>query len=514
MADSEEVMLKPELVSKTAFLYASTIGGAILSYIALFFATRFVGDIGYGVVAFGLSFAGVFLFVTDFGLSSSHTKKVSEGKDLQSCLSVYLLTRLALVGVFAGLVLAALFMWEDVLGQRFGDSETHLVILIVLMYYIQSSITTVFSTTFLAQRDVLRAQAIALSDVMARAVATLLVIAMGWGLVGLACTYAIEGFVALAVALFLARGRLPRVRLSAANKALFKEYVKFATPIAVATVFGTIVLFLDKIIIQYSSISSAETGIYYAAQRILAFYLALSPVISSVAYPLFSQRYSKEGGKEWVSQATTSMIRYFIIGTIPIMFFLIVFSGEILSIFLSASFAAGAVAFSLLAIAYSIDVAISPFSSQTLGMGLSRTYGKIQLATMVLIIILDFILIPTSFMSIPLLGWGINGAAASYLVGQVLLMVLYYENARRVLKLKAPKGLVSTTCASALAIAAVYLLSTYVNITRFYDIVALLALYVGVFICLAVLFRAVTVKELRDLLKMLRQKNLLHIPHK
>lgn len=514
MVDGEEVMLKPELVSKTAFLYASTIGSAILSYIALFFATRFIGDIGYGIVAFALSFAGVFLFVTDFGLGSSHTKKVSEGKDLQSCLSVFMVTRLLLVGVFAAFVLAALFLWEDVLGQGFEAPETHLVILIVLLYYVQSSITYVFTTTFLAQRDVVRAQAIALSDVMARAIATILVVTMGWGLVGLAATYAVEGFVALAVALFLARGRLPKIRLSAAHKALFKEYLSFAAPIAMATIFGTIVLFLDKIIIQYSSSTSAETGIYFAAQRILAFYLALSPVISSVAYPAFSQRYSKDGGKEWISKATTSMIRYFILGTIPIMFFLIAFSGEIMSIFLGATFAAGAVAFSLLAIAYSIDVCISPFSSQTLGMGLSRTYGRVSVVTMMSIIVLDFVMIPSSFFSVPLLGWGMNGAAASYLVGQVVLMLLFYTNARRILQLKAPKGILRTTCASAVAITAVYLLSTFIVISRFYDLVALLAVYVGIFICMAILFRAVTVKELRDLLYMLRQKNLFHRPHK
>lgn len=515
MADGEEVMLKPELVSKTAFLYVSTIGSAILSYIALFFATRFVvDDVDYGAFAFALSFAGIFLFVTDFGLGSSHTKKISEGKDLQSCLSVYMFTRLALIGVFAAFVLATLFLWEDVLGQGFEVSQTPLVILIVLMYYVQSSITYVFSTTFLAMRDVVRAQAIALADVMARALATIFVMLMGWGLVGLACTYAVEGFIALAVALYLARGRLPKIRLSAAKKALFKEYVSYAAPIAAATILGTVVLFLDKIIIQYSSVSSAETAYYAAAQRVLAFYLALSPVISSVAYPAFSQRFAKDGGTEWISKATTSMIRYFLLGTIPIMFFLIMYSGQILSIFLSSAYAAGATAFSLLAIAYSIDVTISPFSSQTLGMGLSRAYGKFQLATMVSIIVLDIVMIPTSLFSIPLLGWGINGAAASFLIGQVVLMVLYYQSARRIIHLKAPKGIIKTTCAAAIAITAVYLLGTLLDINRFYDIVALLLVYVGAFLGMAILFKAVSVKELHELIRMLRQKNLLHRPHK
>ena len=509
-----DASLKPELVSKVAFLYASTIASAVFSYIALFFATRFVGDTGYGILAFALSFSGVFLFITDFGLGTSHIKKVSEGEDLQSCLSVFLFIRLALVGAFATIVLSALFLWQDILGQGFETADTQLVILIILLYYVQSSITYVFTQTFLAQRDVVRAQAIALADVASRAVATMLVIALNWGIIGLACTYAVEGFVALAVALFLARGRLPKIRLSAVKKTLVKQYARFAAPIAVTGIFGTVVLYGDKILIQYSSISSAETGIYFACQRILSFYLVLSPVIASVAYPAFSQLNAQKQGRETISMMTTSMIRYLLLATIPIMFFLVAFSGDILSIFLSSSFAAGATAFAILAVGYSIGLTISPFGSQILGMGMSGTYGKYMMISTIAMIALDVILIPSNLFSIPLAGWGMNGAAVSLLVGSVILAVLFYSNAKKLLQLKAPKGMIATACAAISAITPVYALSIYVELSRFYDLIAVFFLYAGIFIAFAVLFRAISVNEIKDMLKMVRQKNMIHRPHK
>ena len=514
MGDGLNTSLKPELVSKAAFLYASTIAGAVFSYIALFFATRFVGDTGYGILAFALSFSGVFLFITDFGLGTSHVKKVSEGEDLQSCLSVFLFVRLALVAAFATIVLSALFLWQDILGQGFETADTQLVILIILLYYVQSSITYVFTQTFLAQRDVVRAQAIALVDVASRAIATLLVIALNWGIVGLACTYAVEGFVALAVALFLARGRLPKIRLSAVKKTLVKQYARFAAPIAVTGIFGTVALYGDKILIQYSSIDSAETGIYFACQRVLSFYLVLSPVIASVAYPAFSQLNAKKQGRESISMMTTSMIRYLLIATIPMMFFLIAFSGDILSIFLSSSFATGATAFAILAIGYSIGLTISPFSSQILGMGMSGTYGKYMMTSTIVMIVLDVILIPSSLFSIPLVGWGMNGAAVSLLVGSVILAVLFYSNAKKLLQLKAPKGMIGTTCAAISAITPVYALSIYIELSRFYELIAIFLLYAGIFIAFAVLFRAISVKEIKDMLKMVRHKNLVHRAHK
>lgn len=513
MSEGVGVSLKPELVSKAAFLYVSTIASAIFSYISLFFAIRYIGDSGYDSLALALSFSGVFLFITDFGIGSSHIKKISEGEDLQSCISVFMVIRLALVGAFAVIVFAALFIWTSVLGNGFDSSDTPLLIIIFLLYYVQSSITYVFTATFLAQRDVVRAQAIALTDVASRALATLLVIAMGWGLVGLACTYAVEGFAALMVALFLARGRLPRIRLSAAKKALMKQYAKFAVPLAATAILGTVVLYGDKLLISLADISKTETGYYYGYQRILSFYMALSPVIASVAYPAFSQLNSQKQGKESISLMTTSMIRYLLLATIPMMFFMIVFSGDILSILLKASFATGSVAFIILAIGYSLGLTISPFGSQTLGMGMSGTYGKYMMISSIAMVALDFLLIPSSMLSIPLFGWGMNGAAISLLVGQFILAILFYSNARRHLQLKAPKGIVGTTCASVVAILAAYLFSLYIEVSRFYDLLALFFLFVSVFIVFAIIFRAISYKEIKEMIKMAVSKSLLHKPH-
>lgn len=505
MNAGSEAPLKPELVSKAAFLYVSTIGAAVLSYIALFFATRFVGDIGYGVLALALSFAGIFLFVTDLGLGSAHTKKVSEGADLKSCLSVFLFTRLILIGIFSALVFSALFLWEDVLGQGFADPDTHLVILIILLYYVQSSITNVFSSTFLATRDVVRAQAIALTDVMSRAVATLMVVAFNWGLVGLAWTYAIEGLFALGIALFLAHGKLPRVSFKSVNRDLLRQYKDFAMPLAVASVLATVILYFDKIVISYASLTPADTGIYFGSQRLLSFYLALSPVIASVAYPAFSQLNARKDNNEVISRMTTGMIRYFLLLTIPLVMFLTLFSQEILSIFLA--FDTGSLCFSILVVAYSIGLTISPFASQTLGMGMSGTYGRYMILSAIVMIALDILLIPSNILSIPLMGWGMNGAAVSLLVGQFVLTALFYSNARRHLKLHAPKGIPRIVVAGIVAFIPLYLIKINFAIGRFYDIIGLLFLYVGIFAVMAILLRAISFEEIKQMLGMLRKKS-------
>lgn len=511
MIEGEGDSLKSELFSKTAFLYVSTFSGAIFGYIALYFATRFIGSVNYGIVAFALSFVGMFTFVTDLGFGSAHTKKVSEGKDLQSCLSVFLLVRMMLVAIFVSLVLGAIFVWENILGQGYEYPETRMIIFIILLYYIQTSITNVFTSTFLAQRDVLRAQTITLFDVGSRAIATLLVVAMGWGLVGLACTYVAEGAMALMVALFFARGRLPKIRLTAMREPIFREYLEFSAPLAIAAVFAPVAMYLDKVLIQYST-NAVETGIYYGSQSLLSFYIALGPIVASMIYPAISQLSAQRDGRERISRITSSTLRYFLLVTLPIMLFLIIFSKEILSIFLSAAFESGATAFAILAVGYSIGLLASPFGSQTLGMGMSKLYAKYQMFAIAMVIILDILLIPSDFHFVRLLGLGKEGAAISFLIRQVALFSLFYISARRAIGFRLPEGIPNISAAAFAAIALTYFLAGYMSISRFYDLVALFLLNIGFFICFAVAFRAVKKTEILELSRMLRVKNLLRKP--
>jgi O-antigen/teichoic acid export membrane protein len=511
LTEGEGDSLKSELFSKTAFLYVSTFASAIFGYIALYFATRFIGSVNYGIVAFALSFVGIFTFVTDLGFGSAHTKKVSEGKDLQSCLSVFLLVRMFLIVIFVALVLGAMFVWEIVLGQGYEYPETHMIILIVLLYYIQISITSVFTSTFLAQRDVLRSQTITLFDVGSRAITTLVVVAFGFGLVGLACTYVAEGAISLAVALLLARKRLPRIRLAAIREPIFREYLGFAAPLALASIISPIAMYLDKVLIQYST-NAVETGIYYGSQSLLSFYLALGAIVSWMIYPAISEISIQRNGKEKILKITSSTLRYFLLLTMPIMLFLIIFSKEILSIFLSAAFEPGAIAFSILAIGYTMGLLMSPFGSQMLGMGMSKLYAKYALIAIAINIILDILLIPSNISVITLLGLGKDGAAISYLIRQIVLFSFFLISARKVIGFRAPAGIPNISAAAMAAVTLTYFLTGFMDISRFYDLVALFILNIGFFVCFAIAFRAIKKSEIRELLRLLRIKSLLQKP--
>lgn len=509
MIEERSESLKPELFSKTIFLYVTTIASAICGYISLYFATRFIGSVNYGIVAFAISFVGMFTFATDLGFSSAHTKKVAEGKDLQSCLSVFLVVRLILVAIFVLLVLGSIFVWESVLGQGYEYAETRTVIFIIVLYYVQASITNVFTLTFLAQRDVLRAQTITMSDVGTKALATLLVVAMGWGLFGLACVYVAESAIALVVAIFLARGRLPRIRVRAIKEPLFTEYLRFSTPLMIVSVFSPIAVYLDKVIIQYS-LNAVETGIYFASQSLLAPYLALGSIVGTLVYPAISQMSVQINSNEKISILITSTMRYLLLLIFPISLFLIIFSKQMLSVFLSAAFEPGASAFAILTIGYSIGILLPQLGSQALGMGLSKLYAKFSLIAMAASIALNILLIPSDILAFQLFGLGKEGAAFSFLARQVLLFVFFYDNARRTIRLRLPKKTPNIAAAALAAIALTYYLTGFLSVNRFYDLIALFLLNLIFFAAFAILLRAIKKSEIVELLSMIRLRQLLH----
>lgn len=507
----DRVRLNSELISKTAFIYVSMLGSAILGAVSIFLATRFIGQSEYGIVGFALSFAGLFLFITDLGFTRAHTKKVSEGDDLKSCLTLYLLIRIALTGVYVFAVFVSIYVWEDILGRGYEYPETHEVILVILAYYVPISISTVFAATFQALRDVIRSQIVMLAEIMTRVVAIMFVVFFEMGTVELAITFAVSGTVSLIVTISISRDMLSKISLKSLDWNLLSEYATFAKPLAIATILTTVTLYFDKVIIQFA-FSAAETGTYFAAQRYLRFYGFLSTAIISLLFPMFSSLNSKDAGKDTIAVMIRAILRYLLIIVIPLTIFLVVFAEPILTTLTSSAFAPGATAFAILSITYSISILTGPSSSQTLGMGFVTRFARYILLYCIIVIFLDLVLIPNEILSVQLLGWGINGAALAMFFGQVVMTVLFYLNTARVLKIQTPEHMFRIIASSVFAILVTYIISLTFNIARFYDLMALLLLFFGIYASLIVVTKVMSFSEILKLLKMLSLKNLLMKP--
>lgn len=492
--------LAPELVSKSTFLYATSLVSAILGYLSVFLAIRYIGEIEYGLVAFGFSIAGLLLFVTDMGLVGAHTKKVSERADLRGCLSVFFYLRFLAIAVYVGLGLIVLTLWGTYFSRDFGDSMQYSVVFVMIVYYVAACFASTFSSTFLALRDVYHAQIIAICDVSVRVVATILVIFFLKTAFGLALTFLVSGSFSLAAAYYLYKTNLPSISFRHLDRRLISDYFGFAMPLAIASILVTVSMNLDKVIIQlYVSVN--QTGIYFAFQRILAFYLSIGPAIVAVAFPLVSHMDSRGHVEDQIRRVLSRVLKYLCLLIIPMTFFLAVFSRNVVSALLSSNLSSQSETFSILAISYSIAILTVPFYSQTLGMGDSRSYGRFYVIYSVLVISLDFLLIPPSIMTVHVGGWGISGAAAATLLSQIVCSILFYRKTRSILGIRFPVKEVSRILVSSvIAITVAYTASIFLKTSPLVSLLVLFPIFSATYIAAVHLWKIADVREVIGLL--------------
>lgn len=488
-----------ELVSKAFFFYLSNLVVAFLGFAFLFLATRFVGLDEYGTVAFALSIAGLLFFITELGFQRSHIKKVSEGEDLQSCMSVYAIIKVALTSLYIVITIVFLVLLEDLMITGGLDAAIHDVILVIMAYYIPLSFTSIYTHTFIARRQIRSAQTAQVAEIATRLVATVLVILTQSGTSGLAYAYLVGGLVSLSVAVCLGRGLLPRLSFRRADPALIKEYVVFALPLLGVAVTGASIVYLDKIIIQLSY-TSVQTGIYYASQSLLStFYLSIAAAVQSMAFPAVSRMSALSGSHNRIRTIVQSQYKYLCMVIVPVSGFLVLFSNEVISVLLSSASASGAVAFSVLTVSYTLQIFTQPSSTLVLGMGRTRQYALYNYAYFAVALTLNFTLIPPRVISVDMLGLGITGAAISVLCAQTLMTVLFLRDAHKTLCLQIPIGFRGTLAATGIGISVVWTLSFLLGLKGLDGLITFLSLYVVLVVSFSILLKAVDKEDMKFL---------------
>ncbi|PJB21789.1 MAG: flippase, partial [Euryarchaeota archaeon CG_4_9_14_3_um_filter_38_12] len=81
------------MIARKSMLIILTNGvNAVIGLVGLSLLAKFWGNFAptaLGIVAFAMSFLGMFAFISDLGFSGAHVKRISEGKDLGKCIGTY-----------------------------------------------------------------------------------------------------------------------------------------------------------------------------------------------------------------------------------------------------------------------------------------------------------------------------------------------------------------------------------------------------------------------------------------
>ena len=346
---------------KIALLFGAENINAIIGWIALLFVARKMGAEAIGEFSYAMSLVGAFTFLAFFGFRMAHVKRISEGLDLGKCIGTFLSIRLFLISVMLFVFSFSYWFWTAPeikyglpLGKEFYDITTPNLLILVLLYYVVFLLTGVIKATFSGLEQSAR---VAIPNVIGTSIKSVLFICtalLGWGVIWLATSQLIGIVIICLISLWYFRD----YPISKPDSETFNSYKAFALPVAVVSVFGVFKQYIDKIFIGIFW-AATDVGLYFGVQRIALFIGTMALAIEEMLLPTVSKMHSKSKG---IQSSIYDAERYVAMVCIPIVAMTVVWSSEIIVVFISREFLPAARILQFLALAALVKVVNRPWS--------------------------------------------------------------------------------------------------------------------------------------------------------
>src|SRR5512137_436069 len=113
------------IARKSALIIITQFFTRSLGWIGLLILAKLWGGFApeaLGVIGFAMSFVGIFNIISDLGFGQAHVKRISEGKDLGTCIGTFFTIKIILTNAMVLIVLLAMVFLEFVLHQGFHDA--------------------------------------------------------------------------------------------------------------------------------------------------------------------------------------------------------------------------------------------------------------------------------------------------------------------------------------------------------------------------------------------------------
>jgi O-antigen/teichoic acid export membrane protein len=476
----------------------------LLAYIALYFISRDMGPEAYGIIGFAMGFVGLFTILTDLGFNSAHIKRVSEGKDMGTCLGTYLLSKLGFAGLLAAIVVGVVLIWKFIFGRGFESPTHELAIYIILGYYVVNSIGTFFYNTYSATKEIAKSQIPLVIGTIARTIAILFVALSGLGALALAWAYVFGEVIFLCISIFFFRG----YQLKKPTKECFKSYSVFAMPLILVGISYTIITNTDKVLIQLFW-NSEEVGYYFASFRIVQFLLVAASAVGTLLLPTISGFHSKED-MDSIKKTVFLSERYISMLIFPTVIGIVVLAEPTVRILLSASFYPAVPILMVLPFFVILEALSQPYMYQVIGMNKPKLARNRILIILGLTVLFDLLLIPSNIKSLDLKLFGLGALGASYatVIGYAAGLIYCRYAAWKLAKNPFNPRILLHLLSGCIMGLILYQLMNLLPIQRWYILLGYSTLGLGIYLFVLFLMKEFTRKDLDFVLDLLSVKKM------
>jgi len=474
------------IIRKSALVFLNNIAGLFLGYVSFLIIARNMGKEVLGIIGFALGFIGLFFSLGDLNLSAAHIKRISEGKDLGKCIGTYLFLKIILIVIMVVTVQFGIVIWEKIEKLKLIIPTQKAILQIILVYFTVRLISSVIEVTFLARKEIGKAAISIFTLNSVRCLATILVVLLGCGVLAIAGTYVLAAVVSLLIGLCLFRG----YPISKPNFSYLKNYWHFSAPLAISSILFMVDTNLPLILI-YFFWSAGETGLFFAAVRVVLPIFALGRAIHILIFPTISSLYS-QGRIDSIRRLSRQAERLISLISSPLVIFIIFFSQPIIIFLLGENFLPISSMLKILVLDAFLYIITVPYFLQFRGTEHTKTDMKINVVKSIVLITLNLIFIPASLAGYKLLGLKSLGASLSILVTSLFGFLITLILVRRLTKTRTAGKFLIHLIASSFSFGVIYLITKNLRYNVF--IYLLVSGSLGLLLYLFLLF---IIKELR-----------------
>ncbi|MBC7081641.1 MAG: flippase [Thermoplasmatales archaeon] len=405
------------IARKSALIVLMQLTNAFLGYVALKFIAVYMQPWEYGIIGFAYGFISIFSIFGDLGFNSAHIKRISEGKDIEKCISTFALTKIFLSFSMVFLVFLTIELWK-INGRGFESDLHEKALYIILCSFILSVLAQIFTVTFNAKKEIAKNQIPNFASTLSRCIATIFVAYYGLGVMLLSYTYLIGSIFE-----FLTAISLFNYKFGKWSREYFKYYYSFAIPVAIGSASSLIIMNFDRVAIQIFY-GAEEVGQYFAVSNLSRFLVLFISAVTSLLFPITSELYSKNNLEE-MKRVTKISERYLSMIVFPIVVTMIALSQAVIHILISDQYMPAIMVLQIFPIFLILEALSMPYSTMLSGMNMPK-YERNRLAIIAFLnVLLNIILLPR----IGLAG-GAVAIVFSYLAGLIYIRFIAFRVAK------------------------------------------------------------------------------------
>lgn len=481
------------LARKLMVKASASVLSSIVTFVSLIFMSHYVGY-EYGVMMRWLAIIGLINVVIDLGFNSACIKSIGENKDLNDCVSSFIVIKCLMMIVF--IVMVGVYLVYNHLNGTL-DPTTFWVTMIFTVYYLLYDITWIMICSMDGLLETTRSANVQFMEVLVRSSFLIFFALTGTSAVILSSGYLIGIISALCLALFYFRD----YNFKFVRPTLIKYFIDFMKPVALGIVMMAVITFIDKVIIGASS-GSQDVGYYSAAMGAAYAVTTLGLAINNVLLPRFSEL-NLAKNRQLMKETLWYAQKYVSIFIIPILVLIILFGTDIVTIFLGEAYKPAGYVLSIMSIYIYTNVMAGMMTQLLHSTNCLTAYRRISMVFSIMTIVLFFILIPDQIFGISMFGFGIQGAAWALSVSYLILLLLLSWAAYSQLKITFyPKIYKQFICAIATGVilyaVKIHLIGSFGLISLTLTVLAGFALYI-VLLCVT---REINIREIKALLSL------------